>query len=225
MRRTFKKINVFLPNHNHGVYLNAFEGLKSLYGIEAQRIYSPSNADIILFSGGEDVHPTLYGEGFNDKTMSDIYRDKREAVIYKYAVSRKIPMLGICRGAQFLTVMNGGKLIQHVTGHTNNHIITTSEGVSYLVTSTHHQMMYPFLMPKHHYHIEAASSVRISDVYLRQGRTSYQFNEVPEEPEIVIYPKTRSLAIQSHPERMVDTKNGFIDYVSELIYTELIATD
>lgn len=38
-------------------------------------------------------------------------------VLYNNAKRLQIPMVGICRGAQFLNVMAGGKMIQHVEGH------------------------------------------------------------------------------------------------------------
>lgn len=55
-------------------------------------------ADLVLFTGGEDVDPSLYGEKENYTTQSNIIRDKKEIEIYKKALSLGKNMLGICRG-------------------------------------------------------------------------------------------------------------------------------
>jgi gamma-glutamyl-gamma-aminobutyrate hydrolase PuuD len=80
--------------------------------------------DLTLFTGGEDVDPKFYRHSRNSKTGSNIKRDEFESAMYNYSMLRNIPCLGICRGSQFLTVMNGGKLFQHVTNHTKDHLIS-----------------------------------------------------------------------------------------------------
>lgn len=101
------------------------------------------DADLIVYGGGSDVSPEFYGQhpipqcGYPDRA-----RDERERKVFKEAVDLGIPQLGICRGAQFLHVMCGGTLWQHVTNHTKDHLmfdITTN--VMVRTSSTHHQMM------------------------------------------------------------------------------------
>jgi gamma-glutamyl-gamma-aminobutyrate hydrolase PuuD len=102
-------------------------------------------ADLVQFTGGADVTPEIYGEK-NTDSHNDFNRDLREAAIFTIAKRIGKPMVGVCRGGQFLNVMCGGSMIQHVEGHTKAHTITAwYKGIAktVLVTSTHHQMMVP----------------------------------------------------------------------------------
>lgn len=69
--------------------------------------------DLVCFTGGADVMPQLYGEKNEGLSYCNPARDLFEESVYKQFVNR-VPMVGICRGGQFLNVMNGGKLIQHL---------------------------------------------------------------------------------------------------------------
>ncbi|MCF6365465.1 MAG: gamma-glutamyl-gamma-aminobutyrate hydrolase family protein [Bacteroidales bacterium] len=70
-------------------------------------------ADGIIISGGEDVNPALYGKENELNRCGSInsHRDSLEQMMIRYAVNRKIPLLGICRGLQILNVTQGGSLI------------------------------------------------------------------------------------------------------------------
>src|SRR3546814_18138869 len=52
-------------------------------------------------------------------------------------------MFGICRGAQFLHVMNKGALWQHVEGHAgpDHYIYDLNDDCLVIATSLHHQML------------------------------------------------------------------------------------
>lgn len=70
--------------------------------------------DGILFTGGSDIDPQLYGEspkyglqGINPK------RDQHELALVKHVLHEtNLPVLGICRGMQLLNVATGGSLYQ-----------------------------------------------------------------------------------------------------------------
>lgn len=104
---------------------------------------SPEEADLVLFTGGADVDPYLYGEEKHPTTMYSAERDKVCLELFELCIQRSIPMAGICRGSQFLCVANGGRLWQNVDGHLGNHMATDISGETFEVTSTHHQMMRP----------------------------------------------------------------------------------
>lgn len=55
-------------------------------------------ADLVLFTGGEDVDPSFYNEPRHYYTYTNINRDKREIEIYNRAQQLGIKCLGICRG-------------------------------------------------------------------------------------------------------------------------------
>lgn len=116
-------------------------------------------ADIVVFMGGADVTPQLYNQYPLTRTMSDTTRDMMD--ISGWHLSRNAKLrLGICRGAQFLNVMSGGELWQHLEdwgNHRKEHTVlrykmsnlfdveddTIDDCYEYEVTSTHHQQMIP----------------------------------------------------------------------------------
>lgn len=104
---------------------------------------SPEEADLIVFGGGIDVDPALYGEKRHKSVAFSTARDKRDMELYKIGFEKGIPMFGICRGAQFLAVMNGAKLYQDVNNHQGDHKMWLVEEQKTLpkVSSVHHQMV------------------------------------------------------------------------------------
>ncbi len=71
--------------------------------------------DGILFTGGPDVDPILYGEEPLPKQGGiDPLRDEVEISMAKKALKGEKPVLGICRGLQVLNVAAGGTLIQDI---------------------------------------------------------------------------------------------------------------
>jgi putative glutamine amidotransferase len=69
--------------------------------------------DALLFTGGEDVAPAYYGESRDERCQEpDRERDLFEIHLARAALSRRKPILGICRGLQVLNVAAGGTLFQ-----------------------------------------------------------------------------------------------------------------
>lgn len=198
------------------IYVVGYAKFYANFIIKKELVNNMEEADIVLFTGGEDVSPSLYDEKKNIYTSANEYRDIEETDEFIKAISFDKNMIGICRGAQFLTVMSGGKLIQHVENHAigfGHPIIFKKDNSISVITSTHHQMMYPFEMDKNDYDIIASSSENRSEIYLGAPGIVYS---VSEEPEIVFYPKTKSLAIQGHPEQM-DIKDHAVVMINRLI--------
>jgi putative glutamine amidotransferase len=74
------------------------------------------SADGLLFSGGEDIHPSLYGERVLEKCGPiDEQRDRFEMALFRGALERGVPVLGICRGMQLIVVASGGSLYQDLS--------------------------------------------------------------------------------------------------------------
>jgi len=178
--------------------------------------YPLARIDLILFTGGKDVNPYIYKEDkIHHMTRVNNRRDITESVMFnKYPVT--IPKMGICRGAQLLTALSGGKVIQHVTNHLSSHNIITSEGKTINVISTHHQMMYPNNIDSKHYKLLGTTLKKISTRYESGEGKDFPVPKDFKEPEIVYYKNTRSLAIQGHPERSYSSK-GFKEYSYELL--------
>ncbi|MCP4628258.1 MAG: gamma-glutamyl-gamma-aminobutyrate hydrolase family protein [bacterium] len=69
----------------------------------------------VLLPGGVDVNPALYHEQANEALEeTDNALDELEYRVLHYAVDKKLPILGICRGHQILNVFLGGSLYQDI---------------------------------------------------------------------------------------------------------------
>ncbi|MHB1414461.1 MAG: gamma-glutamyl-gamma-aminobutyrate hydrolase family protein [Chloroflexota bacterium] len=62
----------------------------------------------LLFTGGGDIHPALYGAHDGGRCAGvDEARDARETAAFRIAEQRQLPMLAICRGMQLINVLYG----------------------------------------------------------------------------------------------------------------------
>jgi putative glutamine amidotransferase len=71
--------------------------------------------DGLIFTGGLDVQPELYGaprHPLTDPSRAD--RDAWEIALLQAAEERRMPVLAICRGLQLVNVARGGTLHQHL---------------------------------------------------------------------------------------------------------------
>ncbi len=95
------------------------EELELVTASTASRLRAGS-LDGILFAGGEDVDPQLYGE---DKKYDNVHvnreRDEFEFRLLDQAMDRRLPILGICRGTQMINVKFGGTLYQDLRNDKN----------------------------------------------------------------------------------------------------------
>jgi GMP synthase-like glutamine amidotransferase len=172
--------------------------LDSITDAPPQIVGDMTNADLVLFTGGEDVTPAFYGEPAHDYTGSNIIRDTYERSEYRRALALGKPMIGICRGSQFLCVMNGGKLVQHQDNPRYVHDINLFDGTSVAITSTHHQAQFPWNLPSEKFVVLGWTENMLP---FHENGMGQEMN--PEkECEIVFYPDTKCLAIQGHPEAM-----------------------
>jgi putative glutamine amidotransferase len=77
--------------------------------------------DGLLFSGGSDIEPTVYGaEPHPSVNGTRPDRDRAELALMEAALARDMPVLAVCRGMEVLNIARGGDLVQHlpdVVGH------------------------------------------------------------------------------------------------------------
>lgn len=77
--------------------------------------------DGVLFSGGEDLDPMLYGEQRHPRAEPiDPLRQHFELALLAEVERRKMPALGVCLGSQLMNVHRGGSLIQFLPDHDRN---------------------------------------------------------------------------------------------------------
>ena len=84
---------------------------------KAKRAEAFASMDGLLISGGADLHPERYGQPSRGSTTMEPHRDALEAEAWTVAGTRRLPVLGVCRGFQAINAFSGGTLLQHVDGH------------------------------------------------------------------------------------------------------------
>lgn len=186
------------PHHNS----------KWLSDLDIKVCNRPEDADLVLFTGGEDIDPSFYNETPNPHTYTNPQRDNFELMHYKYFKNKEIPMIGICRGGQLLTAMAGGKLVQDST-HPGSHKMHTYDNKIITINSLHHQQ---FLIDEKITGLKEGEDYKmigyakcLSPYHCDGDDVDYEFAKTRvdyREPEITVYPKINALAIQWHPELM-----------------------
>jgi gamma-glutamyl-gamma-aminobutyrate hydrolase PuuD len=160
-----------------------------------------TKADLIVLMGGADIASSWYNQQPHPRTGNPLMEwDNHTANLIEYAWENKIPLIGICRGAQFINAVSGGSMYQHVDGHQGNHsIVDISTGQVHTVNSIHHQAMIPH---------NSAEVVAVTTEVVAINRSLMRGNEVVttlntgDEPEVeaLYYHHTKSLCFQAHPE-------------------------
>lgn len=114
-----------------------------------------SSCDGLILPGGGDITPAFFGENNTGSRNIDTELDIIQFQALDYALRRKIPILGICKGMQVINVAFGGTIIQNLptaaihryNGRDQYHSTTILEGSCLyalygkeaLVNSAHHQ--------------------------------------------------------------------------------------
>jgi len=150
---------------------------------------------MIIFGGGPDVDPKFYGKEKEPRTVSCPEWDEWRLRIFKQAVKLKIPMVGICGGAQLGCVGSGGTLKQHMDNHAFGYSGRHSAYLDsrdlpdkeFLVSSDHHQLMQPQIAQKDKGPVNYEIIARCAKDHSH---------------EIIWFKDTKFLAAQFHPEWM-----------------------
>lgn len=157
-------------------------------------------SDLVQFTGGHDVTPELYGEPRHPQTDCNPLRDQAEQQIYLLAKDIGMPIAGICRGGQFLNVMNGGSMYQHCNKHAISGVHDAVDDISgevFKVTSTHHQMIRPTQDAT--VVVTAQECTQRERMSLNQKDPLITYGPLPDF-EAVYYEETNTFCFQPHPE-------------------------
>lgn len=175
-------------------------------------VFKQEDADILVWIGGADIDPSLYDQKANPtaNVRTNLDNDKRDLKAWEDSFPSQF-LVGICRGGQFLNVMNGGSMYQHVSGHNVPHKMydTLFDKIVY-TSSCHHQMMVP---------TDKAEVIAYVQDHGWSFTTEQGLEGRPEvEPEVLWYPETKSLCFQGHPEYYspAETREYFFDVLEKL---------
>ncbi|WP_201448398.1 gamma-glutamyl-gamma-aminobutyrate hydrolase family protein [Caenispirillum salinarum] len=104
-----------------GRWMWAFNRLAlRIAGARAQRITATDDervldeVDGLLLGGGDDIGAELYGGELTLDVRLDPERDELERRALDVAFERRLPVLGVCRGAQMINIHCGGTLHQEI---------------------------------------------------------------------------------------------------------------
>lgn len=198
-----KDFKVYIEGHcfrQGTIMMFARAGCKSAESIE--------DADLVVFLGGEDIDPELYGEKPHKHTSFNPRRDAREVAVFDKCIELKKPMFGICRGMQFIHAKSGGKLHQHVVGHAGrpHDIIDLESGDTLRATSLHHQMCVENekCIPLAY----AVPGTTQSAVYEGHGYAVHDPKH--KDLEAAVYLEQRAIGVQGHPE--IDGESPYVKW-------------
>lgn len=180
----------------------------------------------VLLSGGEDVHPSMYNKpeyiGYCYAEDVSLRRDEFEWKVMSEVVTKNIPVLGVCRGLQFINVFLGGTLIPDVItwgkfnhsklpdGRDRYHQINI-DPASYLhrLTGTTEAS----INSNHHQSADRIGNGLVVAAVAKDGTVEAIEKIDPEENGWI-------LLVQWHPERMFDQQSKMVAAVKESFLNE-----
>lgn len=172
------------------------------------------DADLAILTGGEDISSSIYNEPAHPSTYCTPSRDKYELAAFDRALELQVPLLTICRGAQLTCARLGGKLVQDQPNPAYLHPMQTFDGKTLMISSMHHQAMWPWnLKEGEDFHVLAWTTHLSS--YHEGGYGEEMVDGVVEgdrELEIAYFLKAKALCIQGHPEMMYRSHRQYDDY-------------
>jgi putative glutamine amidotransferase len=175
--------------------------------------------DGLILTGGADVNPTLYGE----KPYSALgnlmpRRDEFDKILLEGAIDKKIPVLGICRGHQFINVLNGGTLYQDIPSMTSSvvkHRVPSNEIGAHAIHVKKDTWLHKILGDNavvnsfHHQAIKKLAPGSVISATTKDGMI--------ESVERINGDGTFCIGIQWHPERMFKKNESMRKLLKEFI--------
>jgi len=206
-----------------GEVIKTFNGGDWIYN--SKEVKTIEEADVVVLPGGGDWNPALYGHEPNGTRSWHSDTDKKQMALIEKAIEQGKLVFGICRGLQGVTIKNGGFLIQDLD-HPSRHPVVTKEGDVYGMNSCHHQLCYPYDLPKENYEVLAWTEQLSNEYMVDETKVELNFPEdaldesgLFKEPEMIWYPKTRCLGVQGHPEW--GPGKPALDYINKVILEKL----
>lgn len=171
-----------------------------------------STDGMLILWGGEDISPSLYKQEVVHARAphKPSARDIMEVNLFNQATKLGIPIIGVCRGAQLACALSGGTLFQHIQdGHHGEHEIETYDGQVMSTSSCHHQALN---LTNVDHELLAWDKDRVTVAF-----TDKNIMEVTI-PEVVVLNKSKTFAIQGHPEWM-KKQDTFVKWCANQLLT------
>ena len=162
----------------------------------------------IILSGGNDINPELYNQKPVYIRDLSVFRDNTERKLLEIAIKKRLPVLGICRGMQFINVFFGGRIIQNIKEH-----VATRHGVK-IIDHSLSKLLNKTIIVVNSYHNQG-----ISKECLPPELKAFALSEKDGIVEGIYHQNYPIAGIQWHPERPGSAKEydkkiirAFIEY-------------
>lgn len=168
--------------------------------------YNEFKFDGIILTGGGDVNPIFSKRDHTNHQEICEGRDYIEWKLIEFGIEKKIPILGICRGMQFINVFFGGRIIHDI----NLNILDIVKHVR----STHFvNIIDPIFLNKldvSSFKVNSFHDHGLSEQTLAPNLYTFAISEDNVIIEGIYHPKYPIIGIQWHPERKGSNKS--VDY-------------
>lgn len=181
----------------------------------ASNLEDVAHCDGIVLTGGEDIHPGRYGKDIHYANAPDEYEEARDAFeteVFKLARHLDMPVLGICRGLQLINCVQGGNLKQDLGTLNDTHKRISKDDKVHAVEIKPSSLLRRIsgksggqVNSSHHQAIEKLGKDMDVNCYAPDG--TIEGIESVDEPFL--------LAVQWHPERMLDQASPFAKNIKE----------
>jgi len=119
---TYSKKDFYAIRKNYIDCISKAGGLPIIITYDYEKIedYLAMVDGLVVVGGYMDIHPNRYGDDFvHPMVKLNLTRENFEYELVKKVLNTNLPIFGICNGMQLISVLHGGKIIQHIPDDKN----------------------------------------------------------------------------------------------------------
>ncbi|HUR12715.1 MAG TPA: gamma-glutamyl-gamma-aminobutyrate hydrolase family protein [Flavitalea sp.] len=192
-----------------------FQGIEDVQVIKLGHVlnnhHQVSQCAAVVLTGGEDVHPDYYNPEYITRLNPSGINKARDAFEWKVVekvFEEKKPLLGICRGLQFVNVFLGGTLIYDIPAVTGNteHAKIAEVDQRHSIRVEKNSLLYEAtglsageVNSAHHQSVDVAAADLEVIAHAGSIVEAMQWKHAEKQPWMLL--------VQWHPERMIDQEN------------------